>query len=495
MSKFGALLAGFGTGLATGEKMRLERERAGREAKAADLDMQVKQNAIDKDRAIQDAYREISAEAVRRSGVQIPEGPDTGEPGVPPRQASPQEALGFALHQAPDLMRDRDFLNKAASTFLAKGLPDGIKWLEAGHAAAQEGYTKALQALMNGDAAEAAKAFNASGKLKVKADGITPVEGEPGKWQITSEDGKTGTLDPKAAYLNLLPPKDFAEFQMKAPYYKALADYQGGRNEANVTRAEVGAEARVEAAGIGADSRVEAAGIRADGTRDAAATRAARGGVGVRAPGGTGTRPAATTSPYGGDKGAAKWTDDFEKHYMPKRDVKTDEGTTKVDPKTGSPFQEVDQDLAPTVRSMARINSEVLATGGVHPQEAANVFTEFAKASKIGNREKMFDSLDTNGRIAIAEDDKGNPIKAVGIMGQYRDARGQVRPMFFELPEKMSDELVAAEAQRRVAKDKAYPDETKRGAVRNAGSAAAAAARRGVANPAAAMPGMGIPAP
>jgi hypothetical protein len=177
-----------------------------------------------------------------------------------------------------------------------------------------------------------------------------------------------------------------------------------------------------------------------------------------RGAGGTGS----SSSPYGGDKGTAKWIDDFEKHYMPKRDVKGDDGQVKMDPKTGSPVQEVDQDVAPMVRDMARVNKEVLAAGDVHPQEAANVFTQFAQAAKSGDRAKMFSTLDKQGRIAIVENEAGDPVKAVGIMGQYRDAKGQVRPMFFDLPEKMSDELTAQEADNRVQKQKNYPDESQR---------------------------------
>ena len=261
---------------------------------------------------------------------------------------------------------------------------------------------------------------------------------------------------------------------MKKPYYEALAKFQGGRNEAGVERAQVGADARVEAAGIGGDSRVEAAGVRAGGQVEAAGVRAAgRGGAGAG-----GTRAGA--SAYGGDKGAIKWTDDFEKHYIPKRDVKNEDGSNKIDPKTGSPVQEVDADLAKPVRDMARINSDVLAAGGVHPQEAAGVFTQFATAFKGGDRAKAFSELDKGGRIAIVENDSGDPVKAVGIMGQYRDARGQVRPMFFDVPEKMSDELVAQEAQNRIEKQKAYPDERKRGPMRNAKPAAADVAKRGL---------------
>ena len=127
---------------------------------------------------------------------------------------------------------------------------------------------------------------------------------ENGQWEITGANGKTMTLDPKQAYINLLPPKDFADFQVKKPYYDALTKYQTGRNEAGVTRAEIGADARVEAAGLGADSRVDAAGIRAQGGVDAAGVRAAGRGTGTRGTGSTGIVAGAACSRvrYFGDK-------------------------------------------------------------------------------------------------------------------------------------------------------------------------------------------------
>ncbi|MEK6244011.1 MAG: hypothetical protein AABM33_05865 [Pseudomonadota bacterium] len=469
MSKFGALLGGFGTGFAAGQRMKLDRERADRENKTADLQNQAQQRALDKDQNLQDAYQDIANEAVKRSGVQIPAGPDTGEPGVPGKQPSAQEALGFALHSSPDLFKDREFLNTAASAFLSRGLPEGVKWLEAGHKASQEGYTQALQALMNGDKDAAVKAFATSGKLRDVTSPDQLKDLGDGKWEVTA-NGKTSVLDPKQSYINLLPPKDFAEFQMKAPYYKALSEYQGGRNEASIERAGVTGQSRENVADINAESREGVAGIRAY-------SLAARG-VGGRAVGARG----GGTAMYGGDKGAAKWVDDFEKHYMPKSDVKNADGTNKINPKDGQPVQEVDQEVAPIVRDLARVNNDVLAAGGVHPQEAANVFTQFAKAYKTGDRAKMFAELDKAGRVAIVENDAGDPVKAVGIMGQYRDARGQTRPMFFDLPEGMSTELITQETVNRVEKQKAYPDESKRGAAKNTRPGARAAST-GVRSP------------
>jgi hypothetical protein len=376
---------------------------------------------------------------------------------VPPKQPSAQDQLGFALHQRPDLLKDRSFLDSAASSFLSRGLPDGVKWLDAGHRASQEGYMQALQSLMSDDPEGAVKAFAGSGKLRgvTRADQLTKLD--DGRWEIAGENGKTMTIDPRQAYINLLPPKDFADFQMKMPYYKALADYQGGRNDAGNTRAEINAGARVEAAGIGADSRERAAEIRSGGAVAAAGVRAASRGT-ARGAGGAG----ANSSPYGGDKGTAKWIDDFEKHYMPMRDAVKSDGTFKLDPRTGAPLQEVDPDLAPTVRDMARINKDVLAAGDIHPQEAANVFTRFATLRSKYLPPKLFKALDKEGRIAIVENENGDPVKALGIMGKYRDASGQVRPMFFDLPQEFSDELVGQEASNRVEKQKIYPDESLR---------------------------------
>ena len=166
MSKFSGFVGGLGEGYSTTQKLILDRQRNDREAQAADQQAQMRQQEIDKNNSLQDAYKDIAAEAVKISGVQIPQGQDTGEPGVPPKEVSPQQALGFALHQQPDLLKNRDFLNRAAGAFLSRGLPDGVKWLEAGHKASSEGYTQALQALMNGDPGPSRTAFQRVGQIQ-----------------------------------------------------------------------------------------------------------------------------------------------------------------------------------------------------------------------------------------------------------------------------------------------------------------------------------------
>jgi hypothetical protein len=470
MGKLGAFVGGFGTGFMSMQKMKLDSERADREKASFDLQQQVQQRALDKDVKLQAAYQDIANEAVKRSGVQIPQSGNE-DPADTPHQPSAQQTLGFALHAAPDLFKDRDFLNTAASAFLTRGLPDGVKWLEAGHAASQEGYTGALKALMNGDIEGAAQQFNSSGRMKVDPKNIVPVEGKEGVYSITGSNGKTMTVDAKQSYINLLPPKDFAHVTLMRPYYDALAKKANEASDTALEGRRISADARVGAAEVGADSRVEAAGIRAGGAVDAAGVRAAGRGAGSRGGGAGGTLM------YGGDKGAAKWIDDFEKHYIPKRDVTDESGTRKFDA-NGKPMQEVDADAAPMVRDLARVNHEVLASGGIHPQEASNVFTQFAKAYKTGDRAKMFAELDKAGRVAIVENENGDPVKAVGSMGQYKDARGQTRRMFFELPDDMSTELITQEAINRGEKGKRYPDEGKRGAANNVSPAAKAGVMR-----------------
>lgn len=392
--------------------------------------------------------------------------------GVGPQDGDPHERLGFSLYTNPSVLKNPKFLNDAAQIFVRNRQPSGLQWLQSAHKASGENLIDALKVATAGDLPGAEQVFNSGGGMKIQPGTLKWADEK--KTSLTGVDaqGREFTVNPHELIRQFVAPEDALK--------RAQADYYSGRNEANVTGRQISADARVDAAEVTGDSRVDAANIRAN-----AGPRGGVGGAGARAPAAPRGPSAPSAAPYGGDKGQAKWTDDFEKHFMPKRDAMTEDGKPKIDPKTGAPVQELDEENAPIIRDMARINVKELNAAGIHPQEAAHVFTQFAKAFKGGDRAKAYSTLDKAGRLAIIENGEGHPVKAVGIMGQYRDAQGATRPIFFELPEKMSDELVTQEFQNRQEKDKAYPDETKRVQRPSAGggpqSAAAVAATRGTA--------------
>lgn len=379
--------------------------------------------------------------------------------GDTPENAETPDRVGFGLYANPSVLKNPKFLTEAAGIFTKHKLPAGVEWLKRAYGAEQENFVTALKVAQGGDLEGAERVFNGSGRQKVKEGTLRWDDPEKTTLAGVDDTGRSFKVNVDEMLRNFLSPEEYLT--------RARGDYFAGRNEANVRGREVSAEARVTAADIAAGARTSAA------ETAAAARNAGRGTTGTTRP----AAPRSSSAPYGGDRGQAKWTDDLEKHYMPKRDAKDDEGKVRMDPKTAQPVQEVDEDLAPTVRDLARVNAEVLNAAGVHPQEASNVFASFARAFKGNDRAKAFTLLDKAGRIAIAEKD-GEPVKAVGIMGQYRDAQGRTRPIFFDLPEKMSDELVTQEVINRVEKERNYRDE--RGWSPRAAPTAAQRARAGV---------------
>lgn len=378
-------------------------------------------------------------------------------PGMDDAMKDPKERVGYGLYQNSNLMKNPQFLNDAGRIFLKHGLQGGVAWVQDAEKAGKEGYTDALKRAVAGDLQGAEAAFNANGQARIQPGSLQWADEK--KTTITGKyaDGREFTVNPAEQLRTLLSPEEYLK--------RSQGDYFAGRNEANVRGREVSADARVEAAGLAADarrdaaetnaaSRVEAAGIRGAGGRGT--RRSTGGGTGAGTGAGGDVQPRA--EPYGGSKGQAKWTSDLETHYMPKRPAKNKDGSAVVD-KNGVQVQEVDEEAAGVVRDLARVNARELNAAGIHPQEASQTFTQFARAFEGGDRAKAFAALDRQGKIAIAEDKQGNPVKAVGVMGQYKDRAGQVRPIFFNLPAKMSDELVAQEAQNRIDKQTSYRNE------------------------------------
>lgn len=366
-------------------------------------------------------------------------------PDMPDEAAKdPNERVGYGIYRNPGLLKNREFLDEAGRIFLKHKLPGGMAWLKDADQAGKENLGESLKLAIGGDLAGAEKAFNAGGQMKLKPGTLAWADEKQTTLTGVKEDGSTFTVKPHEMLRVMVSPEEYLK--------RSQGDYYAGRNEANVTGRTISADARVDAADVSGASREEAARIRAGGLP--------RPGGGTRSPstGGSGRSSSNPNSPYGGDKGQQKWTSDFETKFLPKRDAKDENGQVRRD-KNGQAVQEVDDELAPTVRDLARTNAAILNTAGVHPQEAAQVFTQFAGAFKGGDRAKAFKTLDAKGRIAVADNEDGNPVKAVGIMGQYKDASGNMRPLYFTLPEKMSDELVAQEAQNRIDKENTYRDE------------------------------------
>jgi hypothetical protein len=141
---------------------------------------------------------------------------DMMQPGAQPgaQPAAPQQAdAGFPeldATQATQAFQDPKFLAAAAQTFLKRGLPEGVKWLERAHTAAKENVFTALQHLEAGDPDAAVKAFNSSGKFN---DATGATKNDDGTWTINRASGKAVTLDPKKTRMSLLSPADYFKQQ------------------------------------------------------------------------------------------------------------------------------------------------------------------------------------------------------------------------------------------------------------------------------------------
>lgn len=131
--------------------------------------------------------------------------------GLRPRaeMADPGRQVGFGLYQNTNLLRDPQFLDRAAQIFLKAKMPEGIKWLERSHAAQRENAVDALKALSAGDVNRAIETFNAAGRVKVEgAEQIT--EGpDKGKWAVRFEGGQQRTIDPAEELKSYLDPSAF----------------------------------------------------------------------------------------------------------------------------------------------------------------------------------------------------------------------------------------------------------------------------------------------
>ena len=135
------------------------------------------------------------------------------------------------------LLRDPKFLDGAAEIALKHHQPGFIKFLEQGHAAAQENYFEGLQALQNDDPEGAMRAFNTSGRMRIKE---APVKMEDGRWKATLENGMERIVDPVKAMRSLLSPKEFFEQQNA----DAKAKREGKESEAKIAAQNASTEFR-----------------------------------------------------------------------------------------------------------------------------------------------------------------------------------------------------------------------------------------------------------
>ena len=145
-------------------------------------------------------------------------GTDPNAPGLQPTgpAGNPHHQVGFGLYQNPSLFANPKFLNDTAKDFMASGLPEGVKWLEAGYKAQKEGLIEALQRANGGDLRGAEQAFNNTGEHKVQPNSLQWKDNNRTTLVGKNEDGSDFEVKPAEMLRNFLSPKDFFENQSKS---------------------------------------------------------------------------------------------------------------------------------------------------------------------------------------------------------------------------------------------------------------------------------------
>lgn len=268
---WGGVAGGFVSGLERGQRMRLQREQAGREGERHQWDMQERQRVSEQRDRESNVWSELNALIAKRSQAQAPT-PQVAAPGSAPAQEQPAAApidqgngvetmpfqdtgaglqartlpaqegmdtptaglqrvstpaaparapaaagpgddgqkIGFALYQNTNLLRDPEFLNEAAQVFLKARMPEGVKWLERGFKAQQENGVDALKAFAAGNAQRGIQLFNASGQHKI--EDAQPIREGPdkGKWSLRMAGvAQPVLMDPGADLKSFLDPKAY----------------------------------------------------------------------------------------------------------------------------------------------------------------------------------------------------------------------------------------------------------------------------------------------
>lgn len=473
MSKFGAFVAGLGTGVAAGQKMRLDRERADREAASAGL--RTRRDTVEVERMEREDADRRAIEDAGRSAFAGPSGAQNDADGNPMPQVqdgrAPEEKILVGIEAMQETAIKRGRIDLATKYFSdASGLRGEVRekaFQRADAEAAKTGNAAPYLPIYNRFIADGKTIDPASYQMTVGPDGkpvhsFEVVDGDKRVPRTVPDNEMRRMLEtarnPQAmrqlelrTWVNAQDPKVQAEIKKSL----AQAEYLSGRNDAGIEQRRVTGESRENVAEIRADSLAE------------------RGiGTGGRAGAGGGRAGAGSTQMYGGDKGAAKWVDDFEKHYIQKRDVKNEDGSNKIDPKTGSPVQEVDDEIARPMRDMVRENFEAISAAGLHPQEAASLFGAVARAAKTGDPAKVYEGIDKTGKLVIRKrTEDGQPDRAALELADG---------VLAKLPRGIEDAILTQAFKNMDARQKAYPDETKRGSMRNAKPASADVAKRGL---------------
>jgi hypothetical protein len=213
--------------------------------------------------------------------------PSTSAPGLQP--VGPQDShhqVGFGLYQDPSVLGNPKFLDETAKDFMAAGLPDGVKWLEAGYKAQKEGLLTATQRAVAGDLPGAEQAFNATGEHKVQPGSLKWKDDKKDVLQGKNEDGSDFEVDPKKLLKSFLSPQAFFEQNQKeqetavkeneaktaadvgrahADYFKAAGSWMRERSrDPKSGNAEKLIQTTIDKAGIALQKQIEAEQSRED---------------------------------------------------------------------------------------------------------------------------------------------------------------------------------------------------------------------------------------
>lgn len=166
------------------------------------------------------------------------------QPAQPPAPPEPQD-----LKQL-DVFRDPNKLAQAAEIFLSHGDQTGLKWLEHVHTALRENAVEAIGHLQAGNGDEAVKAFNKSGMFQNAKDAT---KNDDGTWTLTTDDGKSQTIDPNQEAAALMSPEAYQTLQLHKQTAaatiaaeKAHAAYWTGINDSREQVAGIRANAALE---------------------------------------------------------------------------------------------------------------------------------------------------------------------------------------------------------------------------------------------------------
>lgn len=126
-----------------------------------------------------------------------------------------QHRVGFGMYQNPALFANPKFLNETAQDFMRAGVPEGVKWLEAGYHAHKEGMVTALQRAVGGDLQGAEKAFNSTGDEKITPGSLKWKDDQKTTLSGKHEDGSDFEMQPRELLKSLMSPKDYFDQSSK----------------------------------------------------------------------------------------------------------------------------------------------------------------------------------------------------------------------------------------------------------------------------------------